>query len=133
VATLTGWIQPADVTRATGLAPHSTADAGRLTLICQGLNRAVGQWRPDLPVPTLDGDFDPATFAPAFDSHDGLTVTGWDPRITLGLVSLAQRMYSGLGTGGAEQYDPDVGLPPVMSREIETLLEINRAFRPVAT
>lgn len=129
-STMTGWIQPIDVTRATGIVPHAPQDQDRLSLICNGLNAAVASWRSDLEVPTITGDLDP-DFSPAFDLHDGLTVTNWNPRITLGLVSMAQRMYSGLGTGGLEQYDSEFGVPPIISREIEVLLEVGRGFRPV--
>lgn len=98
------WVTPEQVKSVIGL-PAGSHDEARLAIVCDGLNAAVTSWRPDLTPP--------------------------DDRITLGLVALAQRMYSGLGTGGAEQYDAEFGIPPVISREIEALLEINRGFRPV--
>ena len=99
------WVTPDQVKAVVGLPVHATHDDARLQAICDGLNAAVTDWRPDLTPP--------------------------NDRITLGLVSLAQRMYSGLGTGGVEQYDEQFGVPPVISREIEQLLEVGRGFRPV--
>jgi hypothetical protein len=98
------WVTPEQVKAVIGLPAHAAHDDARLRIICDGLNDAVTAWRPDITPP--------------------------DTRITLGLVALAQRMYSGLGTGGAEQYDDQFGIPPVISREVEVLLEIGRGFRP---
>lgn len=133
----TGWIQPTDVQRAHGIKPHAEEDKRRLELVCRGLNKAVQDWRPDLPVPTVtvaDGAFDPATFAPAFDTVPGAEIrTHWDDRITLGLTKLAHAWYTGLGTGSIpDQYDGFTGVPPMFTRDVEQLLEIGRGFRPVA-
>jgi hypothetical protein len=131
----TGWIQPNDVKRAHGIVPHAPQDEERLALVCAGLNKAVMDWRPDLPVPTVTvsgGAFDPEVFSPAFDSGGGEVRTDWDARITLGLTKLAHAWYTGLGTGVIpDQYDGYTGPPPMMTRDVEQLLEIGRGHRPV--
>jgi hypothetical protein len=133
--TFTGWLQPNDVKRAHGIIPHAAQDEQRLLLVCKGLNQAVIDWRPDLKVPTVtvhDGAFDPAVFAPAFDVSAGEIREHWNDRITLGLIKLAHAWYTGLGTGSIpEQYDGFSGPPPMMTRDVEQLLEIGRGFRPV--
>lgn len=131
----TGWLHPNDVKRAHGITPHAAQDEQRLALVCQGLNQAVIDWRPDLPVPTVSwhqNAFDPKVFAPAFDTAPGEVRKDWDARITLGLIKLAHAWYTGLGTGVVpDQYDGFSGPPPMMTRDVEQLLEIGRGFRPV--
>lgn len=130
-----GWIQPNDVKRAHGIVPHAPQDQQRLEQVCKGLNKTVKDWRPDLPVPTVSwhsNAFDPAVFAPAFDTAPGEVRKNWDDRITLGLSKLAHAWYNGLGTGAIpDQYDGFSGPPPMMTRDVEQLLEVGRAFRPV--
>lgn len=131
----TGWIQPRDVARLHGIVPHAQQDELRLALVCDALNKTVSDWRPDLEIPTVevtDGAFDPATFSPAFDTAPGEIRRYWDARITMGLLKLAHAWYTGLGTGSIpDQYDGFTGPPPMMTRDVEQLLEVGRGFRPV--
>lgn len=131
--TFVGWIQPVDVKRAHGIVPRSPQDDQRLSLVCRGLNQTVAEWRPDLVEPTVtvpDGTSD--DYSPAFDTVPGETRTDWNDRISLGLTKLAHAWYTGLGTGVIpDQYDGYVGPPPMMTRDVEQLLEVGRGYRPV--
>ena len=63
--------------------------------------------------------------------------TAWyylgDARVALGATMLASRWYKRRGSDEIAAFTEFGGPPPTVDKDVETLLQINRAFRPVVS
>lgn len=106
-------------------------DESYLRLTVDAANRAIAYWRPDLEVPHFQDTRGP------FSSHFHWEYLGGanddyreDWMIVLGATMLAMSWFQRRGSDIAA-FAEFGGPPPAIGRDIEQLLRINRAARPV--
>ena len=144
-----------------GIGIYDVVDDDWLQLVVDATNMSVCQWRPDLwwnhctgcQAGTYagqrgccctchfgggtgrGGDFARQDYAFQDYSVPGTTSGAWyylgDPRVTLGATMLATRWYKRRGSEEISAFTEFGGPPPTVDKDVETLLQINRAFRPV--
>lgn len=98
-----------DVKQTLGLGPFDTVDDAWLAQVVAATNTFVASKRPDLAVPGA---------TPVDD-------------VVLGARMLAARWYTRRNGQEVAALNEFGAAPPVIDRDIETMLQIGRAFRPV--
>jgi hypothetical protein len=124
-----GWVSEKDVLDELGPVAMLPEDNRKLTHAVRAVNWAIMQWRPDLLVPFQGGlgPFD-GHFSSAF-KRSPAEVINLNPRISLGATELARRWYVRFGGEQLQSFGEFGGPMPIVDKDIEQLLEINRAFR----
>lgn len=132
-AWLIGWATYFDVRSALGDSVAITPEDSRsIRLATQAANWYLMNARPDLPVPWQDektGPFDGA-FNSAFQNRLSSDVHWLNPQISWGVTQLALRWHKRYGTDTAS-FGEFGGSVPAIDKDIEQVLNVNRAFRPV--
>lgn len=125
-----GWTSAKDVLSQLGEGMSlSPEDWAKLDGAVRAVNFAIMQWRPDLLVPFQTGPFD-GHFDSAFLRAPG-QVDNLNPRVSLGATELARRWFTRFGGEQLQSFGEFGGPMPLIDKDIEQLLEINRAFRAV--
>jgi hypothetical protein len=118
-----GWASVHDVVTELGSPVLSTSDLESLRRSVDAANRYVAAARADLPYPWTPGLFD--TYAqPAGTAVDA------DPRISLGVTMLAARWWQRRGSNDNTMVG-EFGAFPTIDRDVEAILGVGRAYRPV--
>lgn len=123
------WVVRDEVVAAMGSLPLTKDDDDWLVACVRAANRLIRHHRPDLPIPTREGEFT-GEFSGEFE-----TEIGWvDPVIHYGATQLALEMYrrkgltSGEGPAGYSEFSPP---PTSLSYEAQMFLGLGRHHAPV--
>lgn len=125
------WVTRDEVIAAMGALPLTKQDGEWLDTCVRAANRLIRQFRPELPIPTREGEFGPE-FTPEFDTEIGFV----DPAIAYGAAQLAIEMYRrrGLTAGDSGAGFSEYGPPPSsLSYEAQMFLGLGRHHAPVVS
>jgi hypothetical protein len=123
------WATRDEVVAAMGSLPLTKDDDAWLVACVRAANRLVREFRPELPIPTREGEFT-GEFDGEFDNEPGWV----DPMIRYGTIQLVIEMYRrrGLSSGESVAGMSEFGPPPSsLSYESQTFLALGRHHAPV--